>query len=163
MNITEFLEARIAEDETVARLASSDGPSWDIVSGFGGATGAIHAGGEVITDEDGDESYYGGSVIVYDEGTPDHTQAQHIARNDPTRVLAECAAKRAIIAHHTEDWGDCTVCLDGVSGCGDPACCGGPTNEMESWPCPTIRAVVAVYADHPDYLQEWTADTPSQS
>ena len=67
MNITEFLEARIAEDELRA-------------------------------------NYYGPLAM----GT--------------ARVLAECAAKRAIIIYS---------------------------------PPKTIQYLAAVYADHPDYRQEW--------
>jgi len=53
---------------------------------------------------------------------------QHIERHNPARVLAECAAKRAIIDEYT----------------GSPA-----TFQI-------IAHMAAVYRDHPDYRQEWT-------
>lgn len=38
-----------------------------------------------------------GNVVTYDEGSPSEAQAAHIARHDPARVLAEVAAKRAVL------------------------------------------------------------------
>ena len=55
------------------------------------------------------------------------TVAGHIARHDPARVLAECDAKRRIVERRNH--------LDG----------------------PTLRALAAVYADHPDWREEWKA------
>jgi inosine/xanthosine triphosphate pyrophosphatase family protein len=81
--ITEFLEARIADDEGLATEALPGEPSvW-------GARG-----------------WY-----------------------DPARVLAECAAKRAIIEL--------------------TANCDGYTQEAMR------RTLAAAYSDHPDYRQEW--------
>ena len=98
MNITEFLEARIAEDEQRA-------------------------------------NYYGPLAM----GT--------------TRVLAECAAKRAIIAEHAIDLDMrdpyCDTCAEWWK------CEVGEGPPMVKYPCPTIRALTAVYKDHPDYQQEW--------
>jgi hypothetical protein len=85
MNITEFLEARIAEDEARARypyLASSPDPLFS-----------------------------------------------------PARILAECAAKRAIVGWWTE----------GVIGY--VRVNGELTNPL--------LPLAAVYANHPDYRQEW--------
>ena len=84
MNITEFLEARIAEDEKMA-------------------------------------TYYGSLAL----GT--------------ARVLAECAAKRAIIAECRQST------LDDLSG-------GDDDQPVPIW---VARALASVYADHPDYRQEW--------
>lgn len=79
MNITEFLEARIEEDEATAQAAADSpagaGGRW--VSCFRQIEGAGHA--QVA---DTQSSWY----------------SDHIVRFDPARVLAECAAKRAIIA-----------------------------------------------------------------
>jgi hypothetical protein len=84
-SITEFLEARIADDEGLATEALPGEPSvW-------GARG-----------------WY-----------------------DPARVLAECAAKRAIIETQ-------------------------PVSKIAALPNPFIlRALAAVYSGHPDYRQEW--------
>lgn len=54
----------------------------------------------------------------------------------PPRIAHECEAKRRIIERHG-DGGDCFDCT--------------PTR----YPCPTLRLVAAIYADHPDYREEW--------
>lgn len=56
-------------------------------------------------------------ITIYDEGGRDEDQADHIARHDPARVLAEVAAKRAILSLHdpgntTSDRGWCVGCLE---------------------------------------------------
>ena len=46
-------------------------------------------------------------LIVYGEGTPTPEQAEHIARHDPARVLAEVDAKRRILdAYKQTEFGD---------------------------------------------------------
>jgi hypothetical protein len=131
MTITEFLLARIAEDE------------------------------EAASDQEGAEYYVDGA---WPEGMP-------------ARVLAEAAAKRAIIGlHKSESWS--------VPGppIGDPhtyvtesdspdevrvklggAFVGKISREeffermgaIKNPPAKELRALAAVYKDHPDYLQEW--------
>ena len=66
------------------------------------------------------------------------------------RLRAECQAKRAIIEHHelSDQFGTpARICL---------ACTGGGEyNYAEASPCPTLRHLAAVYANHPDYREEW--------
>lgn len=92
MNITDFLLARIAEDEAECQdmlKRMSDAKDWD------------------------------------------HAYAE--------RVLAECAAKRAVV---------------GIHGIGaDP--CDAHDASCQSIPCETLEALAAVYRDHPDWRQEW--------
>jgi hypothetical protein len=71
----------------------------------------------------------------------------------PYRALSECEAKRAIIAEHQIDLGMsqpyCDTCAEWWAaevGEGPPAV---------RYPCPTVRALAAIYKDHPDYRQEW--------
>jgi len=59
---------------------------------------------------------------------------------DPARVLAECEAKRQIVALHKSEPGQ------------HPDFCGHDLREL---PCPTLRLLALPYADHPDYLPEW--------
>jgi hypothetical protein len=74
------------------------------------------------------------------------------------RVTAGLEAKRQVVKrHHIRE----------VS----PSCaeCGGYTATSDEvrgiahhgyaipWPCPTLRLLAAVYADHPDYREEWRA------
>jgi hypothetical protein len=108
MTIVEFLEARIAEDETAAREAL---PEQDNVYGAGGFF-------------------------------------------EPSRVLAECAAKRAIIELHTpiRDDGWKSGEANDYLWCGT---CGSIDDSPEPYPCMTIKALAAIYAIHPDFQQEW--------
>ena len=73
------------------------------------------------------------------------------------RVLAECAAKRAIIEEHSP------VDYSGI-GMKSPNACNlcGVEKTMSDWewdensyPCNTLRALAAIYAGHPDYQEAW--------
>jgi len=133
--LTEFLLARIAEDEAVARDAGGD--EWREAD--------VEYGREA----------YSGLQVYRRNGRPiaeayllDATLGRHIARHDPARVLAECAAKRAIVAEHVAYFEVCAVCYDqDASSPGDFV--------MKAYPCDTLRALASVYADHPDYRSEW--------
>lgn len=76
----------------------------------------------------------------------DMEQVGWIEAGSPERVLAECEAKRRIVELHQSDdprLGICTTCHDYVA------------HDAITWPCPTLRAAGAVYADHSDYREEW--------
>lgn len=141
MNIVEFLEARIAEDEETAKAAWSDSPwvvheRWhDIRGGRSFNTFAVMDGQREVT-------------IVYMGGT-----ARHLAHWHPTRVLAECAAKRAIVDECLEvlirvedDVAEVERGIEVAVDCRDQ----GPGL---AWA--TLRHLAAAYADHPDYDQVW--------
>jgi hypothetical protein len=128
MSITEFLLARITEDEAVAREAEwvpdpDDPEDFDFDNTW--------------STEHGEFAGRGGPIF------------RHILRNAPARVLAECAAKRAIIDEHREGrffttHQGCVVCRTGD----------GPMLPV-NYPCPTVRALATIYANHPDYRPEW--------
>jgi len=123
MTIIEFLEARIAEDEKFARAASHQ----KVAGPFHGnwRHDSLHLSGMERED------------------------AVHIARNDPARVLAECAAKRAIIADHAD-------MVEAFDSLGQLFPGGLMSAEVDApWRTKTLYALAAVYADHPDYQQEW--------
>ncbi|NWL13337.1 hypothetical protein DM793_18895 [Paenarthrobacter nitroguajacolicus] len=124
LTITEFLEARIEEDEQAAKGAAlmMGGGAW-------GNDGTCVASGE-------DAFWVDGLHVQSPE-----LVSEHIVRHNPARVLAECAAKRAII----EDWEDPNC--DGVWEGYDYGC--ALTTDRAA------RALAAVYSDHPDYQQEW--------
>lgn len=65
---------------------------------------------------------------------------------NPARVIADLAAKRAIIALHADDYTD-TGDIDT-----DAEIC---VRCQEAWPCETLRLFASVYSDHADYRQEW--------
>lgn len=116
-----FLRARLDEDEAVARDLP---PRW-----FVGERGWV-LDAEEIDPHAEDEQH---DSIAQAMVTP---AAAHIARHDPARVLAEVAAKRAILRLHVPEV---------PSWC--PRC--------DSWPCSTLKALALPYAGHPDCREEW--------
>ena len=146
MNITEFLDARIAEDE--AREAGKFRIKTDRIDVY-----AIGPDYVDVRDKNGARER---RITIpefqdeYGEPTPDK------------RALAECAAKRAIIAEHDRMQGEpwqtwrhkyCATCADWE----DEQLGEGPPNI--EYPCLTLRSLAAVYKDHPDYQQEWALGT----
>lgn len=119
MTITEFLEARIAEDEDLARKADS---------------------GRWLPEDKGVTfEFYGDEFPVGEAQTrmvaDTRANQNHIAQWDPARVLAECAAKRAIIKAF------------------DPQC-----PDLDPYVGRDVIAMLAtVYKDHPEYQQEWAS------
>lgn len=113
LTLTDFLLARIAEDEAAAR------PGHEVVAPNGGPIWPVDNGRDLW----------------------------HLAI-DPARVLAECDAKRRIVARHYRDRRDECV------GCGWT----GPLDDARTGPgeeCPEMQDLALPYADHPDYRDEW--------
>lgn len=112
MTLTEFLLARIAEDEEAARHS--------LAGDLDHLPSVTTRSGDVI----------------------------HLGITNPARVLAECEAKRRIVEDEHGDGRDgdyiepfCRTCSDDES--------------LTYLPCPTLRILAVVYADHPDYREEW--------
>lgn len=126
MTITEFVLARVAEDEERAREALK--PS-DI---------------DVFMDEK--RSFYT-TVGAHRDDWGLYTF------NVPVeRVLAECEAKRRIVGKHaaSEPWetpdGERQACMS----------CGYWEDEpVVDYPCENLRILASIWADHPDYREEW--------
>jgi len=136
MTLTDFLLARIAEDEAAAEAANltPGDPDWYVLRGPEQAPQRYtvrtrYCRRPVARTQDIP------SVDAWQEppredpaGILDGAAvAAHIARWDPARVLAECAAWRAAVRS-----GDEVV----------------------------LRALAAVHADHPDYREEWSPSAP---
>lgn len=66
--------------------------------------------------------------------------------HDPARAVAECEAHRRIVELHT----------DGETDPDYPWCetCSGEIHAVR-WPCPTLRALASIYADHPEFQEAW--------
>lgn len=131
MDITEFLESRITEDEALARECEDSGPwyTWRSEQSLEWWVSSENFGHVVTT------GYVGNN-----DARPN---AEHIARHDPLRVLAECAAKRRMIGYYRmliEQSEQAEVF--GYHATGLKA---------------AIRFLAAVYEGHPDYLKEWQA------
>ena len=156
-DLLQFLRARLDEDERVAR-AATEGPWWY-------NPGKQWLGPEAFEKYDlrqGEEFVgYGGphpfTGAVCATGPANNMQsmqdAEHIARHDPARVLAEVEAKRRIIEEHkpavpkgrpNRERG-CLTCTTAQEW--DAA-----ANEAN---CLTLRLLASPYADRPGYREEW--------
>ncbi|MET4059966.1 hypothetical protein ABIB35_001511 [Arthrobacter sp. UYP6] len=93
MTITEFLLARIAEDEAVAMHAGKPGRSWRAATREAGDS--YMPGVEVVG-----RDYPMIDVWDDDQGASVY-QTSHIARHDPARVQAECTFKRWLIGTYS--------------------------------------------------------------
>jgi hypothetical protein len=123
--LVDFLLARIAEDEAVARE-----PWLHVLAD-------VKAWWDAAEDEPG----------FYAEDQPDDVKGLaktllqiERARGMYARVLAECEAKRRIVALHAPDDEGFHICHDSLADDSD---------------CGELRALAAIYADHPDYREEW--------
>lgn len=123
--LTDFLLARITEDEETARAAT--GAPWaerDVSYEPPHAKGTSNVEGDPWTVA---------SVV-------NTTDALHIARWDPTRVLAECEAKRRIVEEFAKH--DQRNSLE--------------EQAWQAWHL-ILRTLAKVYSDHPDYDPTWAA------
>lgn len=149
MTITEFLNARYDEEEAIAQgadvkqedpswtphgpIALSDPRSFRVRSDRDSRPVALVQ--DVGDDEEGPTSILDGEAV-----------AAHIARHDPARVLADIAAKRAIVAAAVE-----TLAVEEV---GFPADEHG-LNEARSLAEFTIRTFAQPFAEHADFDPAW--------
>lgn len=131
--LSEFLLARIAEDE-----AAAGGAFRDINDGSTPDKGKRwwNAGDVVLTVEDNER------IVEQAPAIGDDAVASHIARHDPARVLAECKAKRRIVE-----------AVQYLSRLPSHMCM--PDVESAMGLERAMQAMAAVYADHPDYRSEW--------
>lgn len=125
--LTDFLLARIAEDEAVARDAHYEGQRW------------LPEEEAVLTGPDLEPSFY----------LDRKRDASHAARWSPARVLAECEAKRLAIE---AAWGD-HLRIESEWGHGH----GQARLEQEGDYPEVVFILTAIYKDHPDYQPEWSA------
>ena len=132
VSITEFITARLDEDEAAAL---------GVLTNTGGRPleqGRYEQWEKVNDTVLGDHA---GHVIAY--GVARYA-LPHIARHDPARTLREVAAKREILDMHAEyarnNPHDCTR---------------RGYYERETY-CWVIEQLAAPYSDHPDYNPEWS-------
>jgi hypothetical protein len=136
VDITEFVKARLDEDEAAAKLAAREGGTWkqDDPDRHPGAISSL------------------GGPVVYDEGSPDENQAAHIVRHDPARGLREVAAKRARLALMIEATAEMDRLLaDEHAGRVDQAMAIGRARSATV----AVKHDATVWSDHPDYRAEW--------
>lgn len=120
-DLTEFLLARIAEDEAAARSAT--GGAWTHEGAPNGFAPMVIANGGVVAE-------------TYDK--PHLSDAAHIARHDPARVLAECEAKRRIMETYSLSAEERGIAVDAWILLRD-----------------AIAHLALPYDTHPDYDEAW--------
>ncbi|XRQ12096.1 DUF6221 family protein [Actinomadura welshii] len=127
MDLVEFLRARLARDEQIARDCS--GTPWKTAPS-----------GTVQTDPQNPGEGESGYVATAENGA----YAEHIARHDPSRALAQVAAVRQIIDDYEKQaW---------ILGQGHR------TPELEAAQAVrenVLRRLALPYASHPAYRDEW--------
>jgi hypothetical protein len=154
-----FLQARYDEDDQAARDAG--GKSWEWEQHYGDmCNDPTCEYGNLATDDTILMSVHAYNITVPWQG------AEHIARHNPARVLAEVDAKRqllrdAVSAKHAvceDPWYTCPAATEARDGgeCGK--------DDMRGEPCEcgrddrlhrACRLLALPYADHPDYREEW--------
>lgn len=140
MTLTEFLLARITEDEARAE-AAADAADY-------GRHHALNLGrpqGRPVV-RSWTSSKHGKTVWIANQGqivttNLEHGTGQHIARWSPARVLAECEAKRRIVAEALDY---------------SPELAEGDNGE---WAFDRVlHALAQTYADHPDFDPAWAVE-----
>lgn len=148
LSITEFLTARLKEREALALAARDEAPglTWEPERVYDGVY-AIDLGPATHPDSD--------SYSVGEDVRLPREMAQHIAANNPARVLADIAAKRRILAEHrpvTEraSWdSDVTYCR---------TCTYDDGLDRDVFPCRTVCLLASPFSDHPDFNPDWRVD-----
>jgi hypothetical protein len=138
-----WLRAQLDDDERVARAASMAPWLRDEAN-----ASIRHSGPSASKSSEPFGMYVIASVGAYDIGRPSHEDAEHIARWDPARVLAEVDAKRRILELHRRVPDNVAPRL----GFSAPDMC---EVDAQTWPCPTVRLLVLPYAARPGYRDEW--------
>ncbi|MFE9382410.1 DUF6221 family protein [Streptomyces sp. NPDC007025] len=139
-DLVAFLRARIDEEAEEARAAAEKAGSGDWrFKDDDDCVSAVDTNERAATDAPTYAREHWMPLVTeassYIGDTIDNEIGRFIARHDPTRVLAEVAAKRRILRWHLDEE-CCSVCLDDVEG------------------CPLFRALALPYAGHPDYREE---------
>lgn len=141
-DLTDFLLARIAEDEAVARAMVEDNDGDDT-----GLEGMF------------DDLTTPGTVPWLRGALSDEFAAMMARYVAPARVLRECQAKRTIIERHPlVPAVDVGIINTGGLGCQECHVLSKakPDAIVEALgPCDTLTALAAVYDNHPDYDPSW--------
>jgi hypothetical protein len=130
-DLVAFLNARLDEDEQIAQATCC--PDW------------TDEGWKVLD-----------SNAALDEGlvaqtVQFQTDADHIARWDPARVLADVQAKRAILDDIVDEVDGLARRVDSEWGIGDYDPTGDAADRL-------VRLLALPYRDHADYRPEWAPD-----
>lgn len=156
--LSEFLLARLAEDEAAASAVPPLTHNYDM--------GGNRQDERFTFDRTLPSSADGMGNWSEHRGSP--TTREHFARHDPARVLADVAAKRAIVELH-KSW-PVRVEAEPVFEPVDYTHGDLRMSQQLAWMTeqeyrtrfgdepptgPVLRHLASVYADHPDYREEW--------
>ena len=140
MTLTDFLLARIAEDEAVAR--GSGVVAWLTYRHPDGSMDHTEVAAAAVEVPDAwvsagrEAEGFASAKVIYDE----------------RRVLAECESKRAIVALHAAYPTPQEMTYGTIIAC---STCGSVDDSPVEWPCDTLRLLAQPYADHPDFDPAW--------
>lgn len=143
--ITDFIRARLAEDQAVVSAALAALDSCAPVSPEGAGPPLSRGGRWVTSTVDGDS----GREVWVGQVRPEILAVT--LRWDLRRSRASTAITEVLLAHHVlTEGGVCETCLD-------------PDESTQRdraiparWPCPTITACAWQWSDHPDFDQAWS-------
>lgn len=142
ITITEFLTARLGDDEAYAREAAAEfGPDWIEIW-----SGTVDLTANLPGRQPPDGRHWDAHVV-----TNDARVSCHMVRWDPARALADVAAKRAIVAAHETFESRVEAATytgyDALNYHRDQ----GTLSALKG----TLRYLALPYADHPDYDERW--------
>lgn len=154
-DLVAWLFVQVGKDEEAA-LAATAGPWRHNPDKYWRKPGTSWSEEAVFAGPEGDDA-----ICVAGTGGTDDPQsmadATHIAAHDPTRVLAECEAKRQILAEHAPadftTYGD-QLCRRCVWDDDEPQK-DSPLHRWVIYPCRTVRMLALPYADRHGYREEW--------
>ena len=156
-DLVAWLRHQIDEDERVAR-ATAEGGRWRYEDGDSVGAWTLY-----------DERWNIASMTTYDTESYNYAErlpafrpptyidpdavGAHIARHDPARVLAEVAAKRAILNLYQQAWGEHQSWLEDVGGdtFGRADEVRGRVESLRE----TMRLLAQPYADREGFREEW--------
>ena len=171
-DLVAWLRVVLDEDERAAKRASESSPNWQY-------DGTNPRGPRVVVGRDTDDIWtrninsavwecddeLDGCIELADTWA---AEAEHMARHDPAAVLADIAAKRAVLELHAIVWRDITwlereddqlaEAIDELPVCG---LCVPRHSSFQSrdavpeGPCRTIRLLATGYTERPGYDPEW--------
>lgn len=142
MDLVEFLRARLARDEQIARACS--GIPWKAAPSGTIQTDTTHTEPTHTEPIHADTAHTDGGVAGFVASAENEAYAEHIARHNPSRTLAEVAARRQII----DDYEKQAWIMDQ----------GHRTPELESAQAAretVLRCLALPYASHPAYRDDW--------
>lgn len=170
MGIVEFIEARLAEAEAGARAvidADYSEGRWSWREGTGSWREGTGKDVTLVNER-------GWPLLTIDGERVTYMITEHIAAHDPHTVLAEVAFKREILEQH-RSWpvlASEPPSLEPMQS-NDPSEFRYQMTQRMRWlttadyvkhfgteppVAPMIRKMAAIWADHPDYDQEWGSD-----